>query len=322
MSTKRIILISGYARSGKDSLANALEKHLAHREPVRVKFANVLKTALGVALQRIGLDVDVFTEDEQQKQAIRPLLVEFGKFARSVDKDVFVKAAWADICSLFANGKGVVIVPDLRYANEINLISEWAAEEVWAVTHLRICRMGNQAANDEELHSINTLPSPDAVRIFADGNVDGIADWAEELCRKPGLPYEIQMPPVASEAAKEAMRKATAAGPVHPWTAWAEKEKAFFKLNNTQPMFTKPWEEEIRALDATIDKLSQRVDTDRANLEGHEQDIGKLEERIKQLEQQVANQNLALNRVANVFDTYLSRNAYYHVLQALEGNAK
>ena len=123
MSTKRIILISGYARSGKDSLANALEKQLAHREPVRVKFANVLKTALGVALQRIGLDVDVFTEDEQQKQAIRPLLVEFGKFARSVDKDVFVKAAWKDICDLFQNGKGVVIVPDLRYANEINLIS-------------------------------------------------------------------------------------------------------------------------------------------------------------------------------------------------------
>ena len=188
MSTKRIILISGYARSGKDSLATALEKHLAHREPVRVKFANVLKTALGVALQRIGLDVDVFTEDEQQKQAIRPLLVEFGKFARSVDKDVFVKAAWRDICDLFQNGKGVVIVPDLRYVNEINLISLWASSEGWAVTHIRISRMGNRAANEEELQSINTLPKADAHRIFAEGNLEGIDDWAEELCRNPSLP--------------------------------------------------------------------------------------------------------------------------------------
>lgn len=188
MSHKRIIMISGYARSGKDSLANALTKELAHLEPVRVKFANVLKAALGVALQRIGIDVDVFTEDEELKKALRPLLVEFGKFARSQYKDVFVKAAWTDICDLFENGKGVVIVPDLRYPNEINLISEWSEMQDWPVTHLRIGRMGNRAANEEELQSITALPQADAVRIFAEGDLAGIDAWANELCRQPSLP--------------------------------------------------------------------------------------------------------------------------------------
>jgi hypothetical protein len=188
MSIKRIILISGYARSGKDSLANALTKELAHLEPVRVKFADVLKTTLSVSLQRLALDVDVFTEDNAAKQAIRPLLVEFGKFARSVDRDVFVRAAWKDICDLFENGKTVIIVPDLRYVNEFNLISEWAEMQCWVVTHLRIGRMGNHAANDEELQSISALPQADAVRIFAEGDLAGIDAWAKELCRQPSLP--------------------------------------------------------------------------------------------------------------------------------------
>jgi len=198
MSTKRIILISGYARSGKDSLANALEKHLDHMDPVRVKFANELKTALGVALvSNLGLmNVDVFTEDEAEKQAIRPLLVEFGKFARSVDRDVFVKAAWDTICDLFENGKDVAIVPDLRYVNEFNLISQWAREQEWAVTHLRICRMGNEAANEEELHSICSLPQADATRIFIDGDLEGIERWAKELCSKPSMPVPMPTIPV------------------------------------------------------------------------------------------------------------------------------
>lgn len=192
MSTKRIILISGYARSGKDSLANALEKQLAHQEPVRVKFANELKTALGISTSHLGLmDVDVFTEDDAAKQSLRPLLVEFGKFARSVDLNVFVKAAWNTICDLFENGKNVVIVPDLRYANEIKLISEWAEAKGWAVTHLSIRRYGNEAANNEEMLSINCLPAADASRMFLDGDLNGIERWAEELCRNPSLPLGV-----------------------------------------------------------------------------------------------------------------------------------
>ena len=189
MSTKRIILISGYARSGKDCLANAIEKELAHLEPVRVKFANPLKRAVQLVLNDLGLGhIDAFTEDEELKKILRPLMVEVGKCARTIDKDVFVKAAWKDITDLFQNGKGVAIVPDLRYANEINLISQWARDVGWNVTHLRIGRMGNHAANDEELQSISSLPPSDAHRIFADGNILGIVQWAEELCRKPSMP--------------------------------------------------------------------------------------------------------------------------------------
>lgn len=274
MSTKRIILISGYARSGKDSLANALEKHLAHCEPVRVKFANELKTALGISTCHLGLmDVDVFTEDDAAKQALRPLLVEFGKYARCVDKDVFVNAAWNTICDLFENGKGVVIVPDLRYANEINLISERAKEREWNVVHLRIGRVGNQAANEEELQSINALPYPDASRIFVDGNIEGIEEWAKELCRQPSFP----VPDWLKEGNKGAPvdpTKVTAYlqhGFSSSWHGpngeplFIDKTKLVFgHSHNPTPASTEEqlkalWDESL-CLDETIDRVSQKVD--------------------------------------------------------------
>ena len=350
MSTKRIILISGYARSGKDTLANALDKQLADLEPVRVKFANVLKNALQKALNDVGLGhIDVFTEDPIQKELIRPLFVEFGKYCRANDKDVFVRTAWRDISDLFYNGKGVVIVPDLRYSNEIQLISEWAKQLGWNVIHIRICRIGNQAANEEEMQSVCSLPNADAYCTFAGGDVDGIERWAKDLIEaakkeeirksaimgalarmegleghhhvmpddqkttisprggfidpnkplpylphgnqtppaskpwpnlieaaKQGLPYELQMPPVASEAAKEAMRKATAAGPVHPWTAWAESEKADFRDNNVGVTASVP-EQFTGAIVVPGNELLEQVLNIKLTLE-------RMEARLKRLE--------------------------------------
>ena len=201
MSTKRIILISGYARSGKDSLANALEKELAHLEPVRVKFADPLKRAVQLVLNDLGLGhIDAFTEDEELKKILRPLMVEVGKCARTIDKDVFVRAAWRDISDLFQNGKSVAIVPDLRYSNEIERFKEWAYVTDVTINHLRICRMGNEAANEEELQSICSLPQADATRIFIDGDLEGIERWAKELCRKPSMPVVAPIDPAKVEA--------------------------------------------------------------------------------------------------------------------------
>ena len=202
MSIQSIILISGYARSGKDTLANALTERLAHREPVRVKFADPLKRAVQLVLNDLGLGhIDAFTEDEELKKILRPLMVEVGKCARTIDKDVFVRAAWRDISDLFQNGKSVVIVPDLRYSNEIERFKEWAQVCCWNVVHLRICRVGNQAANEEEMHSVCSLPQADAYRTFTNGDFDGIKAWAKELCSNPFLPSQKPWPDLI-EAAK------------------------------------------------------------------------------------------------------------------------
>ena len=62
-----LIPIAGFARSGKDTLADAIFDHLAEDEPeysvIILKFADALKESLQVALDEAGVKIDVFTED-------------------------------------------------------------------------------------------------------------------------------------------------------------------------------------------------------------------------------------------------------------------
>jgi hypothetical protein len=339
MSTT-IIMISGYARSGKDTLANALTEY-SRTESARVSFATPLKRAVQIALNELGLGhIDAFTEDPALKALLRPLFVEVGKAARAIDKDVFVKAAWRDVCDLAYQGKELIVVPDLRYSNEIELFRRWGEVNEYTVKHVHIRRSGNKAANQEEFESVHFLPLADDSCEFREGAISDIAEWADKYVsdlwakgifknKKLAVAFD-EKASVFTDGHHHVMpaeqRASISASPGMPInkakvSGYCEPKGGTFIWGNKTFVDPVAFEGELKALDARLDKLSQRVDTDRANLEGHEQDIGKLEERIKKLEQQVANQNQALNRVANVFDTYLSRNAYYHVLQALEGNA-
>jgi len=176
-----IILISGYARSGKDTLAKALIEYARTKESARVSFATPLKRAVQLALNELGLGhIDAFTEDPKLKALLRPLFVEVGKAARAIDKDVFVKAAWKDICDLGSNGKELLVVPDLRYSNEIELFRKWGEGVGDTVKHIHIRRSGNEAANQEEYESVKALPSPDDLCVFKDGAVSEIAKWADK----------------------------------------------------------------------------------------------------------------------------------------------
>lgn len=251
-----IIMISGYARSGKDTLANAFLEAAQGHGRAKVSFATPLKKAVQLALNYLGLShIDAFTEDPKLKALLRPLYVEVGKAARAIDKDVFVKAAWREVWGIIDKKDDIVVIPDLRYANEIEYFRSMSVTHGSHVFHMHIDRFGNEAANEEERESVKALPNPDCGVMFQDGQIEDIKKCARELIL--GIRFPEKYVTVQSSCS---VGKSAVAGPVHPWTAWAENEKAFFKLNNTQPMFTKPWEEEIRALDATLDKLSQRVD--------------------------------------------------------------
>lgn len=214
MSTKRIILISGVARSGKDTLANAIAKemHDTHHIQGQVfKFANPLKGSIQTSLQAVGLGyVDAWTEDTDLKVALRPLLVEFGKYCRSINRDVFVNKTLSDIEDAQRLSPMTHIVPiisDLRYLNEIQRVHSWAKHQkvstnvFWA----HINRMGQGPANDEERRSLDELSKaglPDNHRTFAEGDVDGITDWAKEIVTKickPSLVVESHVPGVTIE---------------------------------------------------------------------------------------------------------------------------
>jgi hypothetical protein len=89
-----VIPIAGFARAGKDTLANAIFDHLDQDEPgysvILMKFADELKQSLQAALNAAGVKIDVFTEDTDKKAALRPLLVAYGEYCRSQNPNVWV----------------------------------------------------------------------------------------------------------------------------------------------------------------------------------------------------------------------------------------
>ena len=191
MSTKRIILISGFARSGKDTLANALltEFEKANKEATLTKFANALKSALQLALNDVGLGhIDVFTEDTAEKELIRPLFVEFGKYCRAKDKNVFVNRTLKDVDAMLKQGKDAVVISDCRYLNEAQLVRAFGANELVNVDRFHIVRRHNNAANDEEANSIAHLNVNDTNAQsagFEEGMVHHIEWWAKHIVQTP-----------------------------------------------------------------------------------------------------------------------------------------
>jgi len=259
---KQVILISGYARSGKDSLANHLKRELEIKgRDVRIlKFANALKEALQLALNRIGLGhIDVFTEDPELKKIVRPLLVEFGKFARKMDKDVFVKALINDMEALFANGVQVAMISDCRYLNEAELLLSWAKSNASAHARVHITREGLSPANEEERLSIYDLNNGSpcfSERTFREGDLFGIEAWAQELVASGETPVPDWLKPINTKPES----------PVPGVTI--EKLPYVFPAEPTTPPFrisdlvkrVETLEEDGNIMDGIVDRVSQRVD--------------------------------------------------------------
>lgn len=141
-----LIGISGVARSGKDTLADFLEKKLKKQKyPVlKVSFASAVKTDLDPFLKE-KLNVSAFTEKNSEKELIRPLLV---CYATEVCRNKISKDFWIDkikervISSIDSNV--IVVIPDVRYDNEV----KWIKSLGGYVIHVE--RSGNKPANFEE----------------------------------------------------------------------------------------------------------------------------------------------------------------------------
>ena len=179
MKKPTVFLITGYARAGKDTLADALRAHLP--TALVTSFADPLKSAVNRYFTDLGIE-RVNVKDTADKVRFRNLLVEAGRAARSVDLNVFADKVAYDARLALMSGRSV-IVPDWRYVNEHDALVKAVGHHHPIVT-VYIGRFGCAPANQEEQDSIDGITERLRIthyRTFADGEVPVIRDWAADI---------------------------------------------------------------------------------------------------------------------------------------------
>lgn len=133
------ICLFGFARTGKDSFADAL------RPQYRVVgFADQIRIELGDTIRN-----SFHVEDpwhDRHKQAVRPLLVEWGQLARHFDSDHWIRPI-RSYMRLFPH----LIVKDLRYMHEAMWAHSVGAKLIY------ISRPGVGPANEQEADEIPAI---------------------------------------------------------------------------------------------------------------------------------------------------------------------
>jgi len=140
-----VIGFCGYARSGKDTAAG----FLIEQNWRRLAFADNLKADL---CKLLGITLE---ELDEKKAALRPLMVEYGRAARALNPDVWVRRLAVQVQRLavqmqFEVGAGAqgIVITDVRYPNE----AEWV-RSLCGIT-VKVTREGLEPANREEAESV------------------------------------------------------------------------------------------------------------------------------------------------------------------------
>lgn len=146
MSNHKIIGITGVSRSGKDTFCLQALGFLAKKgiKCMKKSFADKLKKDL-IPICNGPVGINPFTEDPEQKEIIRPLLVAYGTdVMRRLDKDCWIRQLDHDL-EICRELKITPIITDVRYPNEI----DWLQQELGGVC-VHISRIGIRSANKEE----------------------------------------------------------------------------------------------------------------------------------------------------------------------------
>lgn len=182
-----VFAIAGFAGAGKDTMADALSEALPEgTRYTRIKMADALKGALNIAFQSLGVNADCYTENRVEKEKLRPLMKEFGRYCRSRDRGVFASKVTETLVplSLVAD---VVFVPDMRYLNEYQVLDKLCSDKGWNYCPIYIECEGVGPANDEEEQSLSDLLGGVEGQIhelvFNKGDMDAIEDTALDLVK-------------------------------------------------------------------------------------------------------------------------------------------
>lgn len=144
----RLIFVGlvGFAQSGKDTVASLLPGYR------RIAFADALKADLIHIFQDVipaGYSTETWMSEN--KELLRPLLVEYGRAKRAFDPLYWVKRVNRERM-LTSWTKGRFVFTDVRYPNEVAWLMGMLNAHMF-----RIYREGVQAANAEEARSITDI---------------------------------------------------------------------------------------------------------------------------------------------------------------------
>ena len=157
--SRTLVLICGYARAGKDTLANGILEW-SSKNSTKVNFADELKDSANLWVDSIGLsEIGNFFNDEF-KTKNRDLLVQLGVFARSHNQDI-----WSNfLCENIINSvddDGIpyetIVTSDWRYLNELTCVQRNLIPSGWKIKTVYIETSGVKAANTEEQNSIDFI---------------------------------------------------------------------------------------------------------------------------------------------------------------------
>lgn len=114
----RIILgVAGKAGAGKDTLADELVKNHGF---FKASFALALKLEV---MQKLG-----FTREEvfeTKPPHVRKVLQEYGQAMRDADPEFWIRKL-----ERYIEGKRAVVIPDVRYINEVAAIERWGGKVI------------------------------------------------------------------------------------------------------------------------------------------------------------------------------------------------
>lgn len=192
---KKVILITGYARAGKDTLAEGIQLG-ATKPVVRLNFADMLKQACDCYLQILDLGGNGSSRtfrNEAFKVKHRDFLVAAGTFARSIDRDVFA-LAFTRQCQreqAMTEGDDITIVcSDWRYINELTIVKYILGDLGWEIVTVQIGTTDVHAANEEEGKSIGEIIRNTPIHVsfgFKPDSKPSIVAEGKSLARQLGL---------------------------------------------------------------------------------------------------------------------------------------
>jgi hypothetical protein len=172
-----LILLSGWAGSGKDAVAAILTEHHGFK---RFAFADPLKKAVAEAT---GLPAAMFERPFKDRplsasdpRTPRELLITHADAARAVEPDIYSRAIVANIQ---ASGIGKAVISDWRYRREGAVVSDALVAAGWRILRIRIERPGVIPSSAPIEHDLDSEDMD--YRIQNDGTLSDLNHTIEQI---------------------------------------------------------------------------------------------------------------------------------------------